>query len=69
MPSESSTHDRPVAAHCDDCGRSASERDGEPMRCACGSLLARYVDGGVELKCRRCKRTVVIPFETDEVDV
>lgn len=32
------------------------------LRCACGSLLARLVDGGVELKCRRCKRTVVVPL-------
>ncbi len=39
----------------------------EDLRCACGSLLARRVQEGVELKCRRCKRTVVIPFETDDV--
>ncbi len=31
-------------------------------RCRCGSLLARLVSGGVELKCRRCKRTVVVPL-------
>jgi hypothetical protein len=31
-------------------------------RCSCGSLLARLVEGGVELKCRRCKRTVVVPL-------
>ena len=31
-------------------------------RCLCGSLLARVVAGGVELKCRRCKRTVVVPL-------
>ena len=36
----------------------ASEAD---CRCLCGSLLARVVDGGVELKCRRCKRTVFVP--------
>jgi hypothetical protein len=30
-------------------------------------LLARRVRDGVELKCRRCKRTVVIPLESDEV--
>jgi phage FluMu protein Com len=43
----------------------------EDLRCACGSLLARKVQDGVELKCRRCKRTVVIPFETEteEADV
>ncbi|HKU38382.1 MAG TPA: hypothetical protein VJR89_09555 [Polyangiales bacterium] len=33
------------------------------MRCVCGSLLARYVRGGIELKCRRCKRTIVIAHE------
>ena len=32
-------------------------------RCACGSLLARLVSGGVELKCRRCKRTHFVPLE------
>ena len=32
-------------------------------RCACGSLLARLVAGGVELKCRRCKRTQLVPLE------
>ena len=31
-------------------------------RCHCGSLLARVVTGGVELKCRRCKRTMLVPF-------
>ena len=35
----------PPSAPADDC------------RCVCGSLLARLVDGGVELYCRRCKRT------------
>lgn len=29
-------------------------------RCACGSLLARLTAEGVELKCRRCKRLVVV---------
>jgi hypothetical protein len=32
------------------------------LRCDCGSLLARVVADGVELKCRRCKRQVVVPF-------
>ncbi|HEV8722799.1 MAG TPA: hypothetical protein VGW77_19455 [Candidatus Binatia bacterium] len=31
-----------------------------PLRCDCGSLLARVVPSGVELKCRRCKRQVII---------
>jgi phage FluMu protein Com len=34
------------------------------LRCGCGSLLARVVPNGVELKCRRCKRQVIIPFDT-----
>ncbi|MCY1016540.1 hypothetical protein [Pyxidicoccus sp. MSG2] len=33
------------------------------LRCLCGSLLARLVPGGVELKCRRCHRTLVVPLE------
>lgn len=47
---------REVPAPCA-CG--AEEAD---LRCDCGSLLARRVEGGVELKCRRCKRTVVLPL-------
>jgi hypothetical protein len=34
------------------------------QRCVCGSLLARLNAEGVELKCRRCKRVVVIPWCT-----
>lgn len=35
------------------------------LRCACGSLVAKVVDGFVELKCRRCKRTLRIPVQRD----
>jgi len=35
----------------------------KPFRCLCGSMLARLVPGGVELKCRRCKRQIVVPLE------
>ena len=31
-------------------------------RCLCGSLLARVVGDAVELRCRRCKRTLLIPL-------
>ena len=31
-------------------------------RCPCGNLLARWVADGVELKCRRCKRVLLVPF-------
>lgn len=33
------------------------------VRCCCGSLLAKLVEGGVQLKCRRCKKVVVVPFD------
>ncbi|MBI5526582.1 MAG: hypothetical protein HY897_09620 [Deltaproteobacteria bacterium] len=39
---------------------------GADLRCACGSMLARVVEGGVELKCRRCKRTWLIPLEPSQ---
>jgi len=38
-----------------------------PIRCGCGSLLGRLVPEGIEVKCRRCKRTFVIPLEEEEV--
>lgn len=31
-------------------------------RCECGQLIAKVAEGGLELKCKRCKRIVVIPF-------
>jgi phage FluMu protein Com len=44
-------------------GAAQSEsNESHDCRCVCGSLVARLVDGGVELKCRRCKRTVVVPI-------
>ena len=36
--------------------------ESDDCRCLCGSLLARVVDGEVELKCRRCKRTLRVPI-------
>lgn len=38
---------------------------GSELRCTCGSLLARYVGGKVELKCRRCKRTMWISVSAE----
>lgn len=32
------------------------------LRCHCGSLMARVTSAGLELKCRRCKRVVVVPL-------
>lgn len=34
-------------------------------RCICGSLLARAVPQGIELKCRKCKRHVILPLKQD----
>jgi hypothetical protein len=33
-------------------------------RCECGQLIAKVVGGGLELKCKRCKRIVMIPFSS-----
>ena len=35
-------------------------------RCECGQLMAKVVGGGLELKCKRCKRIVIIPFSSIE---
>lgn len=34
--------------------------DVEVLRCDCGRLLARVLNGAIELKCARCKRVVII---------
>jgi phage FluMu protein Com len=34
-------------------------------RCACGNLLARLTPRGIEVKCRRCKRVVLLTVESD----
>ena len=41
---------------------------GEPSeaRCECGQLVAKLRRNGVELKCKRCKRIVVIPYARTE---
>jgi hypothetical protein len=43
----------------------AAEPESSELRCTCGSLVARYVDGKVELKCRRCKRTIWIAVSAE----
>lgn len=35
-------------------------------RCECGQLMAKVRGQGLELKCKRCKRIVVIPFTSIE---
>jgi hypothetical protein len=44
-----------------------TRQGGEDIRCGCGSLLARLVSGGVEVKCRRCKRAVLLPVEVERL--
>jgi len=39
---------------------------GEETRCECGQLIAKVQRQGLELKCKRCKRIVVIPFTAIE---
>lgn len=63
MTREKSSRKPPFDGHRDRCSGTPSERDGKVLRCACGSLLAGYVDGGIELDCRRCKRTVIVPAD------
>jgi hypothetical protein len=33
-------------------------------RCECGQLIAKVQGQGLELKCKRCKRIIVIPFSS-----
>jgi hypothetical protein len=49
----------------DDSGRDGTQTRERPFRCACGSLLARLLPHGLELKCRKCKRQVVVPLGND----
>lgn len=43
---------------------SSGDRIGLPeqCRCECGNLLAKMAQEGIEVKCRRCKRIVLIRF-------
>jgi hypothetical protein len=38
----------------------------DEARCECGQLIAKVRGQGLELKCKRCKRIVVIPFSSIE---
>jgi phage FluMu protein Com len=38
----------------------------QETRCECGQLIAKMCGEGIELKCKRCKRIVVIPFSSIE---
>lgn len=64
MPSGTDSPRRRAEPPCDH-GGDAARPDGDLVRCGCGSLLARYVGGRIELKCRRCKRIVTVAVEGD----
>jgi hypothetical protein len=38
----------------------------DETRCECGQLIAKVRGCGIELKCKRCKRIVIIPFSSIE---
>ena len=38
----------------------------QEARCECGQLIAKLQRTGIELKCKRCKRIVAIPFSSME---
>lgn len=40
--------------------QSINKDEPEEGRCECGSLLFRRVPGGIEVKCRRCKKVTVV---------
>lgn len=40
----------------------ASTESRQETRCECGQLIAKLRPEGVELKCKRCKRLVLIPY-------
>lgn len=43
-----------------------ASRGTDETRCECGQLIAKVCGRGIELKCKRCKRIVVIPFSSIE---
>lgn len=38
--------------------------DDRDVRCQYGQLVARWIHCGVEMKCKRCRRLVRIPFSS-----
>lgn len=40
--------------------------DMSETRCQCGQLIAKVKGRTLELKCKRCKRIVIIPFSAIE---
>lgn len=46
--------------------QAAGLASGSETRCECGQLIAKVRGQGLELKCKRCKRLIVIPFRCIE---
>jgi len=40
----------------------SERRQGREVRCECGQLITKVTAGGLERKCKQCKRIVAIPF-------
>lgn len=53
---------RLAAASDSKTGHSCLENVSGDVRCGCGSMLAILKSNGLELKCRKCKRIVLISF-------
>ncbi|HIE65798.1 MAG TPA: hypothetical protein EYG28_05160 [Nitrospiria bacterium] len=51
--------------------KSSTKKTPDPhdFRCFCGSLIARFCQQGLELKCKRCKRLHVVPVSEIVFDV
>ena len=64
MAGGKNTSSRAGPEECDHSSDVASQ-DEDLVRCLCGALVARYVNGQIELKCRRCKRTMLIPISRE----
>lgn len=41
-----------------------NQPDSRDVRCPCGQLIARWIHDGVEIKCKRCRRVVCVPFKS-----
>jgi hypothetical protein len=44
----------------------AGASDQAEARCECGQLIAKLRENGLELKCKRCKRIILLPFSRIE---
>lgn len=51
-------------------GNSDNQATLQENRCLCGQLLAKLRPEGVEVKCKRCKRLLLIPYNsTGEIQI